>query len=77
MPMSQPRTFSGSKSEVVPENFVLTARRTETGRDTRVQSRVRFVDLVAAGKAIGPDVAELIEMIETSASDEDQVFDRR
>jgi hypothetical protein len=42
-----------------------------------MQRCVCLVDLVTAGKTIGPHVTELIEMIEAPARDEDQVFDRR
>ena len=47
--------------EVVSENFVLTARRTEPSRNAGVQRRICFVDLVAAGNAISPDAAELLK----------------
>ena len=40
-----------------------------------MQCRVRFVDLVTAGKAISPNVAELIEMIVTAAGDENQILE--
>ena len=63
------------QSEIVPENFVLTAWRTESGRHAGMQRRVRLVDLVTAGEPISPDTAELIEVIETSAGDKNQIFD--
>ena len=65
------------QAEVVSENFVLTAWRAEASTDAGMQNGIRFVDFVTAGKTIGPNAAELIEVIETSASDEDQIFDRR
>src|SRR5437773_1957016 len=34
-----------------------------------------LVDLVTGGAAIGPDVAELIEMIQTAAGDENEIVD--
>ena len=40
-----------------------------------MQRCVCLVDLVTAGKAIGPDVAELIEMIQTAAGDENEIVD--
>src|SRR5438045_2943439 len=67
----------GFQSEIVSENFVLTAWRTESGRHTGVERRVCPVDPVAACNAISPDPAELIEMIEPATSNEDQVFDWR
>ena len=66
-----------SQTKIISKNLVLAARRTEPGCDTRVQRRVRPVDLVAASEAIRPHVAKLIEVIEAPASDEDQVFDWR
>ncbi|MEM4536691.1 MAG: hypothetical protein QXP92_05575, partial [Nitrososphaerota archaeon] len=45
----------GLQSEVVPENFVLTARRTKTCGNTRMQNCVRSFDLITAGKAIRPN----------------------
>src|SRR6266699_3980403 len=69
--------FFRFESEIIPENLVLAARRTEPGCDTRVQGRVRPVDLVAASEAIRPHVAKLIEVIEAPASDENQSVDLR
>src|SRR2546421_13084397 len=60
---------------IEPENLVLTARRTESGRHACVQRRVGFVDLVAACEPISPNVAELIEAIDSSAGDENKVVD--
>jgi len=40
-----------------------------------MQRCVRLVDLVTAGTAIGPDVTELIEMIQTAAGDENEFVD--
>src|SRR5206468_10395002 len=57
--------------EIVPENFVLTAGRTESRRHAGMQRRVRLVDLVTPGKAISPDPAKLVEVIEPPASDKD------
>src|SRR5207244_7200507 len=65
------------QSEIVPENFVLTARRTESRRHAGMQRRVCLVDLVPAREAVCPDAAELIEVIETSTRDKNQIFDRR
>src|SRR6266568_8376527 len=59
------------QAEVVSENFVLTARRTESLPNTGVQNSVRFVDFVTAGKAISPHSAELVEVIKPAAGDED------
>src|SRR5207249_4811371 len=72
-----PEIFLRLQSKIIPENLVLTARRTEPGCDARVQSRVCLVDFVTAGKLISPDVTELIKVIEPPTRDEDQVFDRR
>src|SRR3977135_3254706 len=58
---------------VKAKNFVLTTRWTESRRDARVQCRVRLVDLVTAGKTIGPDVAALIKVMVTSACDQNHV----
>ena len=67
----------GFESEVISENFVLTAWRTESGRHTGVQNCVCPVNLVSAGDAISPDAAELIEVIEAAAGDKDQILNRR
>ena len=40
-----------------------------------MQRRVRLFDLVTAGDSISPNIAELIEVIEASASDENQIVD--
>ena len=58
---------------VESKDFVLTARRTESGRNTRVQCCVGLVDLVTASEAIGPNVAELIEMSVTSARGQNEI----
>src|SRR5215472_486648 len=71
------KIFFGLQIRVVPENFVLTAGRAESRCYTRVQRRVGLVDLVTAGDPISPNAAELVKMIETPASNEDQVVDRR
>ncbi len=69
IPTSQPKSCSGSRSEVVAENLVLTARRTENPVATLdVQGCVGLGGLVAAGYAIGPDATELIEVIESAAA---------
>src|SRR6478609_3445065 len=62
---------------VVTENNVLTAWRTETRRNARVQRRVCLVDLIAACNAISPHAAELVEIIEPAAGDKDQILDWR
>src|SRR5207247_7507264 len=67
----------GFESEIIPENFVLTAWGTESGRHTGVQNCVCPVNLVTAGDAISPDAAELIEVIEATARDKDKVLNRR
>src|SRR5438045_8459600 len=61
-----------SGTRVKAKNLVLTARRTETGRNARVQRRVGLVDLVTPGNPICPNIVELIEMIEASDSDENE-----
>src|SRR5206468_11599027 len=65
------------QAEIVSENFVLTARRTEASADAGMQNGIRFIDFVTADKTIGPDATELIKMIKTSASDQDEILDRR
>jgi hypothetical protein len=65
-----------SKSEIVSENFVLTAWWTESRRHIGMQYGVSPVDLVAAGDTIRPYAAELIEVIEPAAGDKDQILDR-
>ena len=62
--------------EVHPENFVLCARWAKSGPDARVEVRVGFRDQITAGEPIGPDIAELIEMIVATARDKIQVFER-
>ena len=71
------KIFFRLKVKVVAENFVLTARRTKSGCDARMQGRVRFVDLVTARDAVSPDVPELVEFIEASTGDENQILDVR
>src|SRR5947208_3473750 len=61
--------FFRVQSKIHPENFVLAARRTESGRHARVQRRVGLVDFVTARNPISPNVAELVEMIDPSAAD--------
>src|SRR5436190_2233538 len=65
------KIFLGFQPEIVSENFVLTARWTKSRRHTRMHRCVRLVDLVTASKAIGPDAAKLIELIQTAASDKE------
>src|SRR5437764_15420500 len=62
---------------VEAKNLVLTAWRTESGRDTRVQRRVRLVNLVTARDPICPNVAELVEVIDSSAGDKNHIVNRR
>src|SRR5437588_12511456 len=64
-----------SRIRIKPENLVLAARRTESGRHACVQRRVRFVDLITARRAIGPNVSELIEVIDASAGIENEMVD--
>ncbi len=65
------------QSEIVPENFVLTARRTKSCRHARMQCCVCPVDFITAGESISPNTAELIEVIEAPACNENQIFDGR
>ena len=62
--------------EVVAENLVLTARRTEPRRDAGMQVRIGFRNQIAAGKPIGPNVAELIEVIVATARNQVQILER-
>src|SRR4029077_12230024 len=55
---------------VESKDFVLTARWTKTFGDACVKSRVRLADEVTAGLTPGPDIAELIEVIEPAATNE-------
>src|SRR5882762_2270676 len=64
------------QSEIVPENFVLTTRRTKSCRHARMQCCVCPVDFITAGESISPNTAELIEVIEAPACDENQIVDR-
>lgn len=75
-PRVEAANFFRIEIEVVPENLVLTGRRTQARRVTRMQDRVGRLDLVAARKAIGPDAAELIEVIVAPARDQVQAFAR-
>ncbi|MEY2558250.1 MAG: hypothetical protein QOE34_1675 [Verrucomicrobiota bacterium] len=63
--------------EIIPENFVLTGGRAESSRDARMQMRVGFRDQITAGKPVGPDIAELIEVIVAPASHQIQSLERR
>src|SRR5437588_8558138 len=66
-----------SRVRIESKDLVLAARRTEARRHTRVQRRVRPVDLIATRDPVSPNIAELIEMIDPSTGDEDQVVNRR
>ena len=55
------------QSEIIAENLVLTARRTEPSRDAGMKVRIGFRNQIAAGKPVSPNVAELIEVIVPSA----------
>ena len=59
------------QSKIVAEDLVLTAWWTESSRHAGMQCRVRLLDLIAARKSISPDAAELIEVIEATACNED------
>ena len=63
--------------EIVPEDFILAAWRTESRPHAGMQRYVCLLDLVTARKPIRPDAAELVEVIEAPAGDEDQIFNRR
>src|SRR4030095_12469319 len=65
------------QAEVFSENLVLAAWRTEPSTDTGMHNGICFVEFIAACKAIGPNAAKLIEVLETSPSDEDQIFHGR
>src|ERR1700737_829639 len=65
--------LSGKRIE--SKNLVLAAGWTEPRRHARVQRRVCFVDLVTARDSIGPNVTELVEVIEASAGDENEIVD--
>src|SRR5437899_9821211 len=67
--------FFRPQPKIHPKNFVLTARRTESGRHARMQRCVRLLDLVTASESISPNVSELIEIIETPPRDEDEIVD--
>ena len=64
-----------SRSRVKAKNLVLTARRTESGRDARVQRCVRLIDLVTARDPIRPNIPELIEVIDSSTRDKNEIVD--
>ena len=65
------------QSEIVPENLVLTARRTEPRRNAGMQRCVCLVDFVTPREPISPDATELVEVIEASARDKNQIVDWR
>src|SRR5215470_6229517 len=71
------KNFFRLQIRVVTEDDVLTARRAEPCRDTRVERRICLVDLIAAGDTISPDAAERVEVSELAAGDKDQVFNWR
>src|SRR6266513_5470430 len=54
--------------EIVAENLVLTARWGKSGRDARVDGSVGFANEVTGRFPPGPNVAELIEMIEPASA---------
>src|SRR5881398_1965132 len=64
-----------SRSGIKAKDLVLAARRTEARCYARMQRRVRLVDLVTARYAVSPNIAELIEVIEPSAGDENEIVD--
>ena len=76
MPTSHPRFRSGSRPKLFPKilSWLLGGLKPVAMLACNVVS-VR-ANAIAAGKTIGPDVAELIEMIVAAAGDEVQVFDR-
>src|SRR5213080_3460467 len=65
-----------SRSRITAKDLVLAARRTEARCYARMQRRVGLVDLVTICDPIRPNIAELIEMIDSSG-DKDQIVDRR
>src|SRR4029077_5273410 len=67
--------FFRVQAEIHPENFILTARRAKSRGNARVECRIGFVDLLAAGYPVSPHVAELIEMIDASTRDKHQIVD--
>src|SRR5262249_3769318 len=62
---------------VVTEDDVLTARRAEPCRNTRVYRRICLVHLITAGNTISPYAAERVEVSELAAGDKDQILNWR
>src|SRR5581483_1416309 len=60
---------------ILTKDHVLRARRTESGRDARVQRRVCLVDLVTARETIRPNLAVLIELRVATAADQNEIVD--
>src|SRR6187431_1825649 len=60
------------QTKIASKNLVLAARRTKAGRNARMHDSLRWCDPVTAGKTIGPDPAELVEMVVAPAGDQIQ-----
>src|SRR5207302_6255748 len=65
-----------SRSGIKAKDLVLAARRTEARCYARMQRRVGLVDLITICDPIRPNIAELIEMIDSSNGDKDQIVDQ-
>src|SRR5207245_11721464 len=66
-----------SRSGIKAKDLVLAARRTEARCYARMQRRVGLVDLVTICDPIRPNIAELIEMIDSATRDNDEIVHRR
>ena len=68
--------FFRLEPEIVSKNLVLAARGAESGCDAGMKRPGWFEDVIA-GHTVGPDISELIEMIETPARHQGQIGERR
>src|SRR5438552_14340130 len=65
-----------SRSGIKAKDLVLAARRTEARCYARMQRRVGLVDLVTICDPIRPNIAELLEIIDSSTSEQHQILER-
>ena len=76
IPASHPRSRSGWSPKFVPKilSWLLGGRK--SGRHAGVQGSVGLADEITARYPPGPDIAELIEMIEPAAANKNQTCNR-
>src|SRR5689334_12270645 len=71
----EPTNLFRLEVRIVAENFVLAGWRTEPGRITRMQNRVRNRKFVITRDPPGPDATELVEVIVATAANQSQALE--